>query len=250
MAEPAYSALELMVILAARELAGEQVIFVGVGLPNLAANLARRTVAPQLELVYESGIFGADPQRLPLSIGDPALVSGAAMVCGMPDLFLYFLQGGHIDVGFLGGAQIDRYGNLNTTVIGPYEQPQVRLPGSGGACEIALLARKILIVSPLQRRRFPARVDFITSPGHGSGAQRRGAGPTAVITDLGILRFHPSTQEMMLSALHPGVTVAQVQAEVGWPLRVAEPLTRSSPPTAEELHCLRHEVDSARLYLR
>ncbi len=236
---------ETMIVNAARELAGARVVFVGVGIPNIASNLARRTVAPQLELVYEAGVFGAQPARLPLSIGDPCLVTGAALACSMADLFLYFLQGGLIDVGFLGGAQIDRFGNINTTVIGPYTQPDARLPGSGGACEIALMAGRLLIISPLQRRRFPERVAFRTSAGFLDGGtdrerlKARGTGPAAVITDVGILRFHPESREMMLSALHPGATVEQARSGVGWPLLVADDLTWTEAPTGAELALLR-----------
>ena len=224
-----------------------EVVFVGIGIPNLVVNLARRTRCPNLVLIYESGAVGARPERLPISIGDPALVKGALGVCSMPEVFQYYLQRGLIDVGFLGGAQLDRYGNINTTVIGDYHKPAVRLPGSGGACEIALLARRVLIVMPMKRRNFPERVDFITSPGFlGGGDERQrlgvpGAGPEAVITDLGVLNFCPQTREMVLTAVHPGVSAEQVQASVGWPLRVASPLAESPPPTDEELQLLREE---------
>jgi glutaconate CoA-transferase subunit B len=251
-----YTKSELMIVNAARELAGERVVFVGVGIPNIAVNLAQRTVAPDMEMVYEAGVFGARPTRLPLSIGDPCLVSGATLACGMPDLFMYYLQGGLIDIGFLGGAQIDRYGNINTTVIGDYEDPKVRLPGSGGACEIALLARKILIITRMQRRRFPERVDFITSAGFLGGGDERdrldvpGQGPTAVITDVGILRFRPASHEMMLTALHPGATVEDARANVGWDLLVADDLPVTQPPTAEELRIIREELDPQGMYRR
>lgn len=249
-----YTKSELMIVNAARELAGERVVFVGVGIPNIAVNLAQRTVAPDMQMVYEAGVFGARPTRLPLSIGDPCIVSGATLACGMPDLFMYYLQGGLIDVGFLGGAQIDRYGNINTTVIGDYADPKVRLPGSGGACEIALLARKIMIITPLQRRRFPERVDFITSAGFlGGGDERdrlnvRGQGPTAVVTDVGILRFHPESREMMLTALHSGAVVEDARDNVGWDLLVADELPVTEPPTAEELRIIREELDPQGMY--
>jgi glutaconate CoA-transferase subunit B len=199
----------MMIVASARELVDARVVFVGIGLPNIACNLAQRTVAPELELVYEAGVYGARPSRLPLSIGDPCLVTGARSVVSMSQLFQYYLQGGLIDVGFLGAAQIDRYGNLNTTVIGSYQGPRVRLPGSGGACEIALLARRVLIIARLNRRTFVERLDFVTSPGHLSGGDSRsclgdyGQGPTAVITDMGILRFEKKTHEMVLTSLHP-----------------------------------------------
>lgn len=249
-----YTKSELMIVNAARELAGERVVFVGVGIPNIAVNLAQRTGSPDMEMVYEAGVFGARPTRLPLSIGDPCLVTGSTLACGMPDLFMYYLQGGLIDVGFLGGAQIDRYGNINTTVIGDYHDPKVRLPGSGGACEIALLAKKIMIITPMQRRRFPEKVDFVTSAGFlGGGADRErlhapGQGPAAVVTDLGILRFHPETREMYLTALHPGAGADQVRENVDWDLRVADELETTEPPTAEELRIIREELDPQGIY--
>src|SRR5256712_5419250 len=183
----------MMAAVAARELADGEVVFVGIGLPNLACNLARRTHAPHLVLIYESGAVGAVPERLPVSIGDPALVTGSLMVCGMADVFQLFLQNGRIEVGFLGGAQVDRYGNINTTIVGTYEHPVVRLPGSGGAAEIAVHARRTLIVAKLSPRAFPEQVDFVTSPGQRSAGVRRGelgmpgAGPVRVITDKAIL---------------------------------------------------------------
>src|SRR4051812_47383492 len=168
-----YNTDELMVCQAARQLCDGEVVFVGIGLPNLACNLARRRHAPNLVLVYESGAVGATPERLPVSIGDPALVTNSLSVCSMFDIFNYYLQGGIIDVGFLQGAQIDRFGNLNTTVVGNYEKPTVRLPGSGGACEIAVLARKVFVIAPQTKRSFPEKVDFITSPGHVDGPSTR-----------------------------------------------------------------------------
>jgi glutaconate CoA-transferase subunit B len=249
-----YTASEMMIVASARELAGERVVFVGIGLPNIACNLAQRTVAPDLELVYEAGVYGARPSRLPLSIGDPCLVTGARSVVSMPQLFQYYLQGGLIDVGFLGAAQIDRYGNLNSTVIGTYQQPKVRLPGSGGACEIALLARKVLIIARLGRRTFVEKLDFVTSPGHLSGGDSRlrlgdyGRGPTAVITDMGVFRFDETTREMVLTSLHPNCSLEVVQEQVGWPLRVADHLVETEPPTSEELHIMREELDPAGRY--
>ncbi len=243
-----YTASELMTVAAARELAGAKVCFVGIGRPNLACNLAKRIVAPDLELVYESGIFGARPSRMPLSIGDPCLVTGASAALSMGQLFQYYLQAGLIDVGFLGGAQIDKYGNINTTVIGDYIDPKVRLPGSGGACEIALLAKKVLIIMPLSQRAFVERVDFITSPGYLNGGEARanlgdyGSGPTAVITDKCILRFDQASKEMVLASLHPGVTVEEVQAEVGWRLKIVSELEITPPPSPETLRILRGEL--------
>jgi glutaconate CoA-transferase subunit B len=214
---------ELMIAAAAAELAGVRTVFVGIGLPNAAANLARRTVAPDLELIYESGVIGARPSRLPDSIGDPALVSGATATMSMHDLFAYFLQGGRIEVGMLGGAQIDRWGNLNTTVIGPYDHPTVRLPGSGGACEIALNAARVIIVMNQSPKTFVERVDFVTSPGHrhpdgGPRPAWAGAGPDTVITQLGVYRFG-ADGVMELAALHSGVSEADVDAASGWAIR-------------------------------
>lgn len=245
-----YTPAEFMIICSARALAGERIVFVGVGLPNIACNLARRTVSPDLELVYESGVFGARPARLPLSIGDPALVSGATSVCGMADLFMNYLQGGRIEVAFLGAAQIDRYGNLNSTVIGPYQQPKVRLPGSGGACEIAIHAQKIFIIMRLKKRAFVEKLDFATSAGHidGTAGRRKelgmpGAGPKLVVTDKAIFTFSADTGEMVLSSIHSGVTVEEVQAEVGWPLKVADDLEVTREPEVEELRLIREELD-------
>ncbi len=247
-----YSANEMMIVASARELGGERVCFVGVGPPNIACNLAKRTVSPQLELVYEAGVFGAIPARLPLSIGDPTLVTGSIQVTSMFELFAYYLQAGLIDVGFLGASQIDRFGNINTTVIGDYAHPKVRLPGSGGACEIAINARKILVIMPQSSRSFVERVDFVTSPGHLEGGQRPagwGAGPTAVITGLGVYRFG-ADGEMELHSLHPGVTLEQARANTGWNLKVAEDVGETPPPMAEELRLIRQELDPTGAYTR
>jgi glutaconate CoA-transferase subunit B len=249
-----YTPSEMMIAIAARALAGVRVVFVGVGLPNIACNLARRTVAPDLELIYESGVYGARPARLPLSIGDPTLVSGATSVCPMADLFGLYLQAGRVDVAFLGGAQIDRFGNLNTTVIGDYSQPKVRLPGSGGACEIAINAGQVFIIMRLTKRAFVERIDFVTSPGHlGSASERtalgmRGYGPQWVFTDKCVFRFGEAEKEMTLSSLHPGVELTGVQAEVGWELNVAPDLHETVPPTSEELRRLREELDPQGIY--
>ena len=246
----------MMAAVAARELRDGEVVFVGIGLPNLACNLARRMHAPRLVLIYESGAVGAVPERLPVSIGDPALVTGSLMVCGMADVFQLFLQNGRIEVGFLGGAQVDRYGNINTTVIGSYDRPTVRLPGSGGAAEIAVHAHRTLIVAKLNPRGFPEQVDFITSPGQRSrGAARRelgmpGRGPVKVITDKAILEANGTTGEMTLAALYPGVSAEAVQAGVGWPLTRAPRLGAVAPPSAAELRLLRDVLDPQRLYLR
>lgn len=245
---------EMMIVTAARALEGVRTVFVGVGLPNSACNLARRTVAPDLELIYESGIYGARPARLPLSIGDPTLISGSTSVCSMADLFGLYLQGGRVEVAFLGGAQIDRFGNLNTTVIGDWEEPTVRLPGSGGACEIAINAQRIFVIMRLKRRAFVEQLHFRTSPGHLEGAGQRehlglpGAGPQLVVTDKCVLGFDKATREMTLESLYPGVTVDNVQQSVGWDLRVAADVRETAPPWEDELSLLRDELDPQGLY--
>jgi glutaconate CoA-transferase subunit B len=251
----AYTPSELMITSSARALEGERTVFVGVGLPNIACNLARRTVSPDLELIYESGVFGARPARLPLSIGDPTLISGATLVCPMADLFMNYLQGGRVEVAFLGAAQIDRFGNLNTTVIGAYEAPKVRLPGSGGACEIAIHAQKIYIIVPLSKRAFVEKLDFQTSPGHLGGlpGQRKqlgmpGAGPQLVVTNKAIFGFDQQSGEMTLKSIHPGVTLEEVQAEIGWSLRVSPDLSETPPPNADELRIIREELDPDGIY--
>lgn len=242
--------------MAARELQDGEVVFVGIGLPNLACNLARATHAPNLVLIYESGAVGAVPDRVPPSIGDPALVTGSLMVCGMADIFQSFLQNGRIEVGFLGGAQVDRFGNINTTVIGPYAKPKVRLPGSGGACEIAIHAKRTLIVTRLNRRAFPELVDFVTSPGTASKGRSRkawglpGAGPVKVITDLGILEPNPGNGELELAALYPGAAADMVRQGVGWPLAVRSPLAAVTAPSRRELTLLRTRLDPERLHTR
>lgn len=248
-----YSASEMMVVAAARQLRDGQVVFVGIGLPVLAAILAKRTHAPRAVLLCESGIVDGNPARLPLSVADPALVDGTASITSMLDYFNLYLCAGRVDVGFIGGAQVDRWGNVNSTVIGPYGRPKVRLPGSGGACEIAAQARQVWIIMPQNPRRFVAQVDFITSPGWCGGPEGRralayrGGGPALVVSDKGLLRFTPSG-EMVLAALHPGVTVEEVRRATGWPLNEAERLDRLDPPTPDELAALR-AIDPARIFL-
>jgi glutaconate CoA-transferase subunit B len=252
---PTYTSSELLTINAARLLRDGDVVFVGVGLPNLACNLARRTHAPNLVMIYEAGVIGAQPARLPLSIGDPTLVSGALAVCSMYDIFSLYLQRGNVDVGFLGGAQIDRYSNINATVVGSYDHPKVRLPGSGGSMEMAAWANRCYIITPHQKRRFPEKVDFRTSAGFLGGrserdaAGLRGAGPQAVVTDLGILEPDVSG-ELTLTALHPGCTAEQACANTGWPLKVASELRTTQAPSEEELHILREELDPQGIYLK
>ena len=249
-----YNNAELMTINAARLLRDGDVVFVGVGLPNLACNLARRTHAPNLVMIYEAGVIGSRPSRLPLSIGDPCLVSGATAVCSMYDIFGFYLQRGNVDVGFLGGAQIDRYGNINATVIGDYHNPKTRLPGSGGSMEIAGWANRCYIITPHQKRRFPEKVDFITSAGflshrkerEASGA--RGNGPQGVVTHLGILE-PDENGEMILAALHPGVTVDMIQQNTGWEVKVSANLHETLPPAEEELKILREDLDPTGIYI-
>ena len=231
-------------------------VFVGVGLPNLACNLARRTHAPNLQLIYEAGVIGARPSLLPLSIGDPTLVTGAVSVCGMFDIFSQYLQRGNIDVGFLGGAQIDRFGNINATIIGgDYQHPKVRLPGSGGSQEIAGWANRCYIITPHQKRRFPEKVDFITSAGFLNGrAQReltgaRGGGPLVVVTNLGLLE-PDANGELVLSALHPGCTLEQVRENTGWQVRTSGQVSTTEPPLPSELQLLREELDPGGIYLK
>lgn len=237
---------EMMVVTAARSLRDGDVCFVGIGQPSTAANLARRTHAPNVVLVYESGTLGAKPDRLPLSIGDGVLADTADSVIAVPEVFNYWLQAGRIDVGFLGGAQLDRFANINTTVIGAdYANPKVRLPGAGGAPEIAASCKEVLIIMRQSQRSFVERVDFVTSFGYGRGRGERerlglrGAGPVRVITDLGVLEPDPDTCELTLSAVHPEVSVEQVRANTGWPLAVADDLATTDLPTDDELDILR-----------
>ena len=240
-----WTADEMLAVAAARSLVDGQSCFVGIGLPSKAANLARRLHAPNLVLVYESGTIGSAPAELPLSIGDGILADSALAVVGVPEIFNYWLQPGRIDVGFLSGAQIDRLGNINTTVIGDYDEPSVRLPGSGGAPEIASSCREVTVVMRQSLRAFVDQVDFVTSVGHGAGPGDRkllglpGAGPLRIITDLGVLEPDPATAEFVLTALHPGVSLEQVRAETGWELQVAPDLAATAPPTPEELTTLR-----------
>ncbi len=239
-----YSADEMMTIAAARLLEDRMVCFVGIGLPSAAANLARLTHAPQIVLIYESGTIGTKPTALPLSIGDGELAETADAVVSVPEMFRYWLQGGRIDVGFLGAAQLDRYGTLNTTVIGEYARPSVRLPGAGGAPEIATLAGEVFIILRHGKRALVERLDFATSTGLRPGDRiegpgRRGKGPTALVTDLGILKPDPDSREFTLVSLHPGVTLDQARAATGWDLKMAPDLTVTPAPTADELGALR-----------
>lgn len=244
-AEVEYTTDEMMTVAASRELKDGAVCFVGIGLPSEAANLARATHAPGCFLIYESGTLGAKPDVLPLSIGDGVLAEHADSVVSVPEVFNYWLQAGRVDVGFLGAAQVDRYGNINTTVVGPYEKPKVRLPGAGGAPEIAASAREVIIMLRHRPRAFVEELSFVTSVGYASGGESRrelgysGAGPTVIITDLGVLRPDPETKEFTLTALHPGATAEQAKEATGWDLKVAGELSTTEPPTEGELEVLR-----------
>ncbi|HWL52532.1 MAG TPA: CoA-transferase subunit beta [Chthoniobacteraceae bacterium] len=240
----AYSPVEMMTIAASRLLSNDDVCLVGIGAPSVACNLARLTHAPDLRLIYESGTIGTRPEVLPLSIGDPELCETALTTISLPEVFRYWIQGGRISVGFLGGAQIDRFGNLNSTVIGDYEAPRVRLPGAGGAPEIASGCREIYIIMELSERRFVERVDFITSFGYGEGGNHRAElgldtrGPTTVVTDLCILKPHPVTKELMVRSIHPGVSREEISGRCGWPVRFFDP-EQTPAPSTEELRVLR-----------
>jgi glutaconate CoA-transferase subunit B len=245
MPEAKYTADEMMTIAAARKIRNGATCFVGIGLPSAAANLARLTHAPDTVLIYESGCIGTKPTVLPLSIGDGELSETADAVVSIPEIFAYWLQGGRIDLGFLGAAQIDRFANINTTVIGDYYKPSVRLPGAGGAPEIAASSKEVLITLRQNKRAFIDKLDFVTSGGYFTGGEARaklnlpGKGPTAVITDLGVMTPDPVTKELTLTSIHPGVTVEKVIESTGWPLKVAPQLSTSEAPTETELRVLR-----------
>jgi glutaconate CoA-transferase, subunit B len=226
-----YTSDEVMTVAAARELTDRTVCFVGIGLPSTAANLARLTHAPRTVLVYESGTIGSKPATLPLSIGDGELAETADAVVPVPEIFNYWLQGGRIDVGVLGAAQVDRHGNLNSTVIGDYDRPKVRLPGGGGAPEIAAMAKEVIVIIRQSQRTFVDRIHFRSSV--------PGSGAMVVITDLGVLRLDPDDRELVLTRTHPGVSVEQVRSETGWDLRVADDLTETDAPSDDELRVLR-----------
>lgn len=250
-----YTDTEIMVTTAAAALDDGDTVFVGIGIPMMACNLAKSTQAPNLTLIYESGIIGAPVTRggVPTSIADPMLVSDSVGIIPMFEGFSTYLQGGRIDVGFLGGAQIDRFGNINSTVIGDYEDPTVRLPGSGGACEIAVNAKRTIIITPHERRRFPESVDFITSPGYVDGRDGRaslglGGGPSVVITDKAVMRFDDAG-ELFVAQLHPGVTRRDVQEATGWDIGFAEAVDETSPPTEEEVRFIRDVLDPDRIYI-
>jgi glutaconate CoA-transferase subunit B len=240
-----YTPTEMMTVAAARALRNEDVCFVGIGMPSAAANLARLTHAPDITLIYESGTLATKPDVLPLSIGDGELCETALTTVSVPEMFRYWLQGGRITVGFLGGAQIDKFANLNTTVVGPYATPKVRLPGGGGAPEIATSCGEIFIIMSQSKRSFVEKLDFVTSLGHGEGGDQRARlgvktkGPTKLVTDLCIFAPDAATKEMTVVAIHPGVTRDQIADSTGWPVRFATSVAATPPPTAQELDTLR-----------
>ncbi|MDD5175311.1 MAG: CoA-transferase subunit beta [Sterolibacterium sp.] len=250
------STMEIMAVAAAREIRDREVVFAGTGLPMLATMLAQQTHAPDCVIVFEAGAIDPRMLHLPMSVGDSRTLVGAAQAAGLFEIFNYVLQGGRVDVGFLGGAQIDRYGNINSTGIGPDRQrPAVRLPGSGGSADVAALSRRTVIIAHHQRRRFPLRVDYCTSPGWiDGGATRRaagiyGGGPAAVVTTMGVIRYREPTKNPYLASYHPGIDAQQVQRETGFELDISEAL-ETQPPSAEELDILRHQIDPERIFLK
>jgi glutaconate CoA-transferase, subunit B len=240
-----YTATEMMTIAAGRALKSNDVCFVGIGMPSAASNLARLTHAPDITLIYESGTIGTKPAVLPLSIGDGELCDTALTTVSVPEMFRYWLQGGRITVGFLGGAQIDRFANLNTTVVGPYDKPKVRLPGGGGAPEIATSCGEVFIIMNQSKRGFVNKIDFFTSLGHGEGGHHRTRlglktkGPTKLITDLCVFEPNDETKEMTVVSIHPGVTREQIDGNTGWPVKYSKAVVETPPPTARELEALR-----------
>lgn len=246
---------ELITVTAARDLASKRIVFAGIGLPTLAVSLAQETTAPQLEVIYESGVCGAHPSDLPATIADSVLITGSEGVLSLPALFGYVLQGGRIDVGFLGAAQIDRYGNLNSSVIGEWSMPDKRLPGSGGAHEVLANAKETFVIMRRHSlQSFVDKLDFCTSAGpdrsRSSGGNPRTHGVTRVYTELGVLARSGAGEELSLAAVHAGVSTEEAVAATGWPLRVADDVHEITPPTAEELSILRDEIDPRRVYLR
>ena len=245
---------ELMACCGAREIRDGDVVVVGTGFPTMSANIAKYTHAPKAVMMQESGVYDARPRRPALSVGDACLNPGAAMIGGLVDIMGMFLQGGWIDVGFLSGSQVDRFGNINTTCIGPYDRPVSRLPGSGGANPIGSMAKRVLIIVQHHPRRLPARVDFITTPGYidGAGARERwnlpaGTGPQVIITNKAVLRFHPETKEACLASYHPGCTIDEIRGMTGWDLQVADDVHETEPPRAEELRVIREVLDPHRM---
>ncbi|MCZ6674399.1 MAG: CoA-transferase subunit beta [Verrucomicrobia bacterium] len=249
---PVSNTVDFMTIVAARRLRNHCTCFVGIGIPSKAANLARLTHAPDIVLIYESGPIGTKPDVLPLSIGDGVLAETADTVVSTPEIFSYWLQGGRVDVGFLGAAQIDKFANLNSTVIGDYNSPKVRLPGAGGAPEIAALAKETLIIIPHEKRKLVERVDFITSAGYLDGGDAREkaglkGGPSMVITDLGVLVPEEETKELVVQQLYPGVSRDEIKEATGWDLRFAEEVSETEPPTETEINALNQLLERTRI---
>ena len=254
-AQPGYKRTELMAICAAREIRDGEIAFIGTGLPMLGGMLAKHTHAPKCIMIFESGVVDARPKRTPLSIGDACLVPGSVMLCGLTEVFGLLMQPGYVDVGYIGGAQIDKFGNLNTTVIGDYHHPKVRLPGSGGANDIGSLAKRTIIMMKQDRLKFAAKVDYVTTPGYldGPGGRERvglpRGGPSCVISDMGVYRFDPVTKEMFLDSFHPGLNVEEIRKNVSWDLKVAPKVRRTKPPTKRELQVLRTKCDPEGIFL-
>ncbi len=253
---PDYTLTELMAVTAAREIKDGEVVFAGTGLPMLGSMLAQRTHAPNACIVFEAGTVASQLAHLPMSVGDPRAMRGAALAAGLGEVFTYVLQAGRVDVGFLSGAQIDRYGNINSTSIGADPRhPKVRFPGSGGSCDIACLAKRTVIIAMHEKRRFPETVDYITSPGWLTGGESRKeaglvrGGPSVIVTTKGVMRFRPATKTTYLASYHPGLTAQGVADETGFALDISE-ATETPVPTAEELHILREVVDPERVFLK
>jgi glutaconate CoA-transferase subunit B len=256
MAAQTYSLTELMAVIAAREIADGEIVFAGTGLPMLGVMLAQRTHAPDCCIIFEAGTCDSRLAHLPMSVGDPRVMRGAAMAAGLSEVFTYILQAGRVDVGFLSGAQVDRFGNINSTSIGPDPRhPSVRFSGSGGACDIACLSRRTIIIALHEKRRFPVKVDYITSPGwlEGGDSRRQAGllrgGPSAVVTTMGVLRFRTDTKGMYLASYHPGLSAHAVAEATGFSLDIEEAV-ETPAPSVEELRILREEVDPERIFLR
>jgi acyl CoA:acetate/3-ketoacid CoA transferase beta subunit len=251
---PEYSPQELMVVAASRLIDDGATVFIGTGLPIIAAYVAKHTHAPRCVMIFESGVIDAFPKELAAGVTDFRLMTNASKISGLY-YALGLLQGGFIDIGFLGGAEVDKYGNLNSTVIGPYAHPKVRLPGSGGANDIGSLAKRVVIVMLHKKERFPERVQYITTPGYLSGgdsrlqAGLRGGGPQHVITDLAVLGFDPISKAMQLESLHPGVSLEEVQDNTGFELLIPKEVPSTSPPTPQILALIRDRIDPTGLYI-
>ena len=253
---PDYTLTELMAVAAARQIQDGEVVFAGTGLPMLGAMLAQRTHAPGCCIIFEAGTVASQLAHLPMSVGDPRVMRGAAVAAGLSEVFTYVLQAGRVDVGFLSGAQIDRFGNINSTAIGSDPlHPLVRFSGSGGSCDIACLACRTVIIAKHEKRRFPERVDYITSPGWLSGGDSRRAaglvrgGPSVVVTTMSVMRFRPETREIYLESFHPGLSAAAVAAETGFPLEI-DGAVETPTPSPDELYILRDIVDPERIFLK